>query len=719
MSHGLRGRALPLIRACSFALLACVGATAAAGPLPLVNTGHRGTINDLAYDAQRRMLFSAGEDGTIRVWSHDRRAIVRHLRLGAVRVLRIALHPDRTLLAAVARSTAGHDLLEVWDWRTERRLYRRRLEESPLHLGFTSLGSSLVYSRAQFDSVVFLEPATGRRQERLSAAFGIVSYVAMSTNERTIMTYQPTGEVRYWDAATSALTAVVPTLPGLESIALSADKNLLVARSGGDLVAIDVVTGAVRSRLRIPRQAQVVVADQFAQVSVLQPDDREDGVFVLHQRALDRALTPQLERRLPLAAAPTAAAYARRTLFFAEGGTIREVLPGGVVPFVRDELVVAEALAADGATLLVATRSRIAVARLQRSEATPEPHPAPLSIGAMPRLATANLLRNPFGTAVGLTVVPAAASSAPLPASTPSPETGRRHRQSGAILVWNREGESGRLGTLDPRTGRYRLRISGLPAPLSQVSLAEGRLVLLDGLGNIALYRVADVMNATVRTAPEPEREFWAPGTGTVLSIGDHLIAGRTRAHATTTPLLKIDATHAETLLVPDDALLIFDLAQHAKGQLLTLGVEPPRDGVGSGSGRTRTVLRMRDGSDLARQRLVYGISGEDLSATLAEAPDRQRIYFTLGADAVRVWDGTRLQEMERTDRQPRQLLMVGDLLVARNADATFTVWNRFTRGVLFHLYLFHDFNWIVARPNGDYVHSPGAEQYLADSSRR
>ena len=706
MSHGLRCSALPLVRACALALLACAGVTAAAGPLPLVNTSHRGAIHDLAYDAQRRMLFSAGADGTVRVWSHDRRTIVRHLRLGAVRVLRIALHPDRPLLAAVARSTMGHDLLEVWDWRSERRLYRHRLEKAPLHLGFTSLGSSLVYSRAQFDSVVFLEPATGKRQERLSAAFGIVSYVAMSTNERTIMTYQPTGEVRYWDTATSALKAAVPTLPGLESIALSSDKSLLVARSGGDLVAIDVVTGAVRSRIQLPRQARVAVADQFAQVSVLQQDDREDGVFVLQQRALDRALTPQPERRLRLDAAPSAAAYARRTLFFAEGGTIREVLPDGVAPFVRDQLVVAEALAADGATLLVATRRRIAVARLQRPEAALVPDSALLSAGApLPRLATANVLRNPFGTAVGLAVVPAA-------------DTGRRpHPESGAILVWNREGKSGRLGTLDPRTGRYRMRISGLPAPLSQVNLFGQRLVLLDGLGNISMYQVADVMNATAGREPEPEREFWAPGTGTVLSIGDHLIAGRTRAQATTTPLLKIDATHAETLLIPDDALLIFDLAQHASGQLLTLGVEPPRDGVGSG--RTRTVLRMRDGGDLTRQRVLYGFSGEDLSATLAEAPDRQRIYFTLGADAVRVWDGTRLQEMERTDRQPRGLVMVGDLLVARNADATFTVWNRGTRRVLFHLYLFHDFNWIVARPNGDHVHSPGAEQYLASASGR
>lgn len=154
MDRPVSRNARPLLRACALVLLACAGTSAAANPLalaasplPLVVTSHRGTIHDLAYDAQRRLLFSAGEDGTVRVWSHDRRTIIRHLRLGAVRVLRIALHPDRPLLAAVARSTRGDDLLEVWDWQSERRLYRHRLDAAPLHVGFTSLGSSLVYSR--------------------------------------------------------------------------------------------------------------------------------------------------------------------------------------------------------------------------------------------------------------------------------------------------------------------------------------------------------------------------------------------------------------------------------------------------------------------------------------------------------------------------------------------------------------------------------------------
>ena len=281
----------------------------------LVNTSHRGTIHDLAYDAQRRLLFSAGEDGSVRAWSHDRRTIVRHLRLGAVRVLRIVLHPSRPLLGVFARSTQGDELLEVWNWREERRLYRHRLTSPPLYLGFSNLGSSLVYSRAQFDSVLFLDPDTGERQTRLPPAFGIVSFVATSTNEHTIMTYQPTGEVRYWDAATLAEKGVVATQPGLEEITLSADKSLLVARSGGDVVAIDVVTGAVRSQLGVSRQAQVAVADQFAGLSVLRLDDRENPSYVLQQHTLDRTLTLRNEYDLNIGGGATAATYAGRTLF--------------------------------------------------------------------------------------------------------------------------------------------------------------------------------------------------------------------------------------------------------------------------------------------------------------------------------------------------------------------------------------------------------------------
>ena len=65
------------------------------------------------------------------------------------------------------------------------------------------------------------------------------------------MTYQPTGRIRYWESASARLQAEVATLPGLEQISVSADKALLVARSGNEIVAIDVVSGQVRARVAV------------------------------------------------------------------------------------------------------------------------------------------------------------------------------------------------------------------------------------------------------------------------------------------------------------------------------------------------------------------------------------------------------------------------------------------------------------------------------------
>lgn len=699
-----------LVRSVVVLLLLAGAGGAVAAPRFLINSSHHGAINDLAYDAPRRLLFSAGDDGTVRVWSHDRRTMVCNLRLGAARVQRIAVHPEDTLVAVVLRFPGRGDLLEVWDWSTGRRRYRHELEEAPLHVGFTSRGSSLVYTRARFDSVVFLDPRTGRPQPRLPPAFGIVSYVTTSTNERTIMTYQPTGEVRFWDADTAKLKAAMPAPANLEEIAVSADRSLLVARSGNEVVTIDVVSGAVRNRFPVPRRSLFTVADQILQIGVLQPAGQEPG-YTLRRFTLGRAVTAHGESSLELDGPATAVVYAGRDLFVADRSAIWKAGPSGTQPFVHNELLDPVAFAAGGDTLLVATARHIGVVRLLDSEAVPIPElglSANLS-GELSHYASARLLRNPFGAAVGLTaVVPAA-----LPAAAPGPGIALQQGTHGLVFVWNRDGERGRLGTLDPQTGRYRLRLSGLPAPLTQVGMVDEHLLLVDGAGNITLYPVERILTGSPFSVPDPAQRFWAPGASKVVRVGQHLVAGRRSTDTVTTPLLQINTGNAETLPMPDDALLIYDLAQSGDRQLLTLGVETFEDAAAGH--RVRTVLRLRDGNDLTRQRVLHSFSGEDVSADLAGAADGRYVYSTLGGDRVRIWDGHRLQALQSTDRVPRQLAVARDLLVARNADATFSVWNRYTRALLFDLYLFRDFNWLVVYPSGRYTHSPGAGRFLVD----
>lgn len=675
-------------------LTAAAAAPAGAAPGPLINSGHRGAITDLEYDARRRLLFSAGDDGSVRVWEHGSRTIVQHLFLGVHRVSRIALQPEGTLLAAVLRSAAGDDLLEVWDWRSGRRLYGRALTEPPLHLGFTSRGSALVYTRAQLDSVVFLDARSGRPLPRLPPGLGIVSFVTTSTNERTIMTYQPTGRIRYWDAAGAGLQAEVTTLPGLEQIAVSADNTLLVARSGGDIVAIDVVTGQVRRRLTPAAPAVFAVSDLRPQLILLETAPAAAGGGVRLRRVLlDRGLTGDRGAALELSGAVSVIAAADYSVFMAQPGGIAEYRSGAVRTFARDELLPEAQLAIAGDILVVAGGARLALFRTALPAAPPGGR-ATAGTPPLPRVLSRQQVPNPLPAPVGLTV------AAPA-----------------AVLLWNREGEAGALGTLDPVSGAFQLRLTGLPAPLAQVSVLERRLLLLDRAGELRLYSLAQVLGADPDRPPAPEQRFRLPGANKAAGSGRRLVVGRSGAPAGAAPLLRIDTATAETILLPDEALLIYDVAQHAAGDLFTLGVEAAP--AGSGPAQARTVLKRRTGGNLIRQYVLDTYAGEDLFAALAAAPDGRRVYSSLGQDTVRVWDGGRLQEMERSGHRPRRLAVAGGVLVAHNADGTFTVWDRATRAVLFDLYLFRDFEWLVVERSGRYAHSAGARRYLSDSARR
>ena len=700
MVKSRRGPALPLpLAAWVLLLLLATGIPVSAVPGPLINSGHPGVITDLEYDPQRRLLFSSGDDGAVRVWERTSGRIVQHLRLGVHRVTRIALQPDGSLLAAVLRSATGDNLLEVWDWRSGRRLHGRPLAEPPLHVGFTSRGSSLVYTMPRFDSVVFLDAFSGQPRPRLPADLGIVSFVASSTNERTIMTYQPTGRIRYWEAASARLLAEVATLPGLEQISVSADKTLLVARAGEEIVAIDVVTGQVRGRYTVSSDAVFTTSEQLPQVLLLEhaPVESGGGVVVRRLRS-DRRLTGFGRVPVELTGAVSAVAAADYSLFMALPGSIVEFRAGVVRHFARNELLPNAQLVVADDTLVVATRSRLALVRMA-SNASPTAAVTGPRAPLLPEVISQRHLANPLQAAVGLTVVTPPAA----------PAAGSRS----VVLLWSREGDGGSLGTLDPLTGGFRIRLTGLPAPLAQVSVLEQQLLLLDRRGEIRLYSLAHVLNADPRVPLAPQQRFWAPGASKVAGTGQRLVAGSSRASASAAPLLQIDTATAETVLLPDAALLIYDLAQHASGQLLTLGVESAS--AGAGRAQVRTLLKRRSGTTLVQERILDAYAGEDLFASLVAAPDGRLVYSSLGLDTVRVWDGRRLVAVEESGHRPRQLGVTADLLLAHNADGTFTVWDRSNHAVLFDLYLFQSLDWLAVTRGGSYTHSPGARRYLGD----
>ena len=107
----------------------------------LVNSGHVGIINDLKYSKTYDLLFSVGDDGVVKIWDVENSSIANNIKVSFYPILKIALHPEKPLMAVIIKDRAGFLRLEMWDWNESNRIFSTELKEIPLFLGFSNRGT--------------------------------------------------------------------------------------------------------------------------------------------------------------------------------------------------------------------------------------------------------------------------------------------------------------------------------------------------------------------------------------------------------------------------------------------------------------------------------------------------------------------------------------------------------------------------------------------------
>jgi hypothetical protein len=642
------------------ALVLLARAALAWGQYALVDSSHSGAVNDLVYDAERGLLFSAGQDGTVRIWEPGGR-LRYSLRVSHRPVQRLALHPSLPQFSALVGEALKTDTLAAWDWERERELFSLRSDTQLLHLAYAPQGDYLAYSRADFQSLAAVDARSGSALGLLRNGFGIVSFFAISRNGNTVMGYQPSGWITYWDLQADRRLRQLRTLTDLSLIRITPSNRHILAAADGRLVAVDLLSGALAAQLPAPGLARLALAPGGDELAV----EWADGLQRWHFSGSDFLPAGPPVKLEP---ALSALAFGPEGLYAGDReGTLSLVdQTGGRRLLARDVILPVGGLAFRGAAAALSTPEGIFLFRSPALSAS-----LPLDQAEEPEL---NRLPSPFPGSFHLEFL-----------------------DDQRLLAWREE--PGALATVDLATGESRAMAVAISSPLQQVSVGPRGLILVERSG---LCRILDPQSLETRFS------YAARAVNRLTPTrGDLLVGAGTAGFGSS--LFQINSRTGETVPLGDPSLFVYDLLYSpSRAALYSLAVE-------SSSGGSRTVLAAHTGRQLDSRRVLAVFEGEDLRASLAEDEDG-RLYCSLGFGPVAVWDGSTLAWRENPGAVARRLAVHAGRLYAVNTDSSISIWD--SPGQLpWRMYLFLDGGWALLGPQGQVYGSPGARRYLAGQS--
>jgi WD40 repeat protein len=645
------------------------------GTRAIVDSGHAGPVRWMEFDDKRGLLFSSGDDGTVRVWDPVAGNLMRVLQCTQLATGRIAVNPAGSQLAVVVKEGTSTNYLAVWDWEKERQLFRLPLKEDPLFLRFSGLGTYILFGESSWQGLKIIRSSDGSIVPFHPEGFGIVGFAEMSRTEKTLMTYQVSGRISYWDIASGNQTVDVPTVPYLSGIRMSADRSTIVGFTSTDVIRCDAVTGAERGRAPLAGVISLDLSSSGGELTCIAGAPRQVSRWTINGDSLTAG--PGLPA---LPQAPTLMAYGADALYFAgaSDGLTAISSRGDLSVFGKD--VVADLTGFDAARGRVALGSKDWV-RIFSSDALDGS--APLTV-----IRTV-LAANPFSDSAGLTFL-----------------------SDGKLLAWgSNSAGSPALAALEPGTTSS----FGLPSetPRAFVTIPSPfRAALTDlraetneliGIETGGTLRIADPVSGVSRF------DARIPGAAAALRVSaSEIIAGRNTTTAREGSLLRLNMGTGETVSIKGRNIftyaLMLDTGLPGRGPYLyTVGIDAARS----------TNLLRYDGPGFERETLLDTVAEEDLDASLSLDPDQHVLYATFGKDRAVAWDGQALRALTLENSVPRRLAVRGRLLFSMNKDSTVTVADAQTGSRRAQIALFTDGEWCVVLKDGSYAASTGGDLHV------
>jgi WD40 repeat protein len=639
-------------------------------PRYLIKTGHTGSVSGLAYHPLSNVLVSTGKDGTLKIWDVTTQNPVYSERISSGTLQLLALHPQKTQYAAVCENS-GTYTVTVRDWTDNRELFSFPLEKKPLFIEYSPLGTYLAVCVENWRSLLLYNAEDGTLLNYFSTGFGIVSFVTFSGKETTLMTYQPSGKIIYWELNSSKILKEMKVEAGVIPVTMTNDKRQLIGLTNNKIMLLDVLSGEESGSFTIAGLISAAAERQGKNIAAYcRPTG---GTGIIRLLAMEGTSFKEISSAVVKGSSLVSALTVTKDKVYAgnnDGEIIKveknssEIIIENTISTIFDLAFIKSTLALATDRYLFIMRSDFFDSRLDSSSSPPE----------------LMLLKvnNPF-------------------AGSP---TGLYFQEKKGLYLWRLGDAAGMLSLLDPNSFMTKhQQIVPFQSSLLKLVVNPQYYVSIEKTGLCRIFNIdtdalqfqysANGMNAAVFIPPA------------------QLVCGKSRLSSYDSPLTVIDSTTGETTLLSEPANIIQDLIfDEKKNTLYYLGFEQ-KNGV------PNTFIKLRNGKSLKNDTTLISKTGERVSSSIALDRETGKFYFSFGENLIYSWNGSTIEQLEPSPQHITRIFIFQNNVFGLNEDSSITVWNATTNKIILHFFLFKDFSWVIITQSGRFFGQGAIEKYL------
>lgn len=207
----------------------------------IISRKHSGPVSSLAAVPGTDDFFAAGRDGFVSRFSAE--GFEQIWQLSELPILRIAVDPTGKQLATYESDGFSIQRVSVWNWEHKQRLYAKRFRDSVTALAWSARGTYLVAGHSSLEGISILDGKNGTLKPVFTHSPGMVSLAVTGSSESNIVTFGPSGTIRYTDLRSGEERASYQGERDLSSPALIANNTRITGFYGTSLYSIDATSG--------------------------------------------------------------------------------------------------------------------------------------------------------------------------------------------------------------------------------------------------------------------------------------------------------------------------------------------------------------------------------------------------------------------------------------------------------------------------------------------